>query len=127
MCANNVCLSRPDKGCKDAPGGDFRLTADSPYVDAGKPLTRVRAAGRGAQVDVADAGFFSDGLGLAKGDTIRIGGSRYTVVKVDHDGRRLTVDRPGSWTEGLPVSLDYVGAAPDMGMSERGLKAAGTK
>jgi hypothetical protein len=42
------------------------------------------------------------------------------VVKVEVEGNRLEVDRVVSWEAGQPVTLDYVGEAPDMGAFEFG-------
>ncbi len=104
----------------DPDSGDFRLRRESPCIDAGGPLTRTRSGGHGAVIEVEDVLFFSDGYGIVEPDVIRVGQERVKVVKVEVEGNRLEVDRVVSWEAGQPVTLDYVGEAPDMGAFEFG-------
>ena len=99
---------------------DFRLRSGSPMIDAGLPLTRTAAAGRGRVLQVADATFFSDGFGIVKPDVIRVGEERVKAVKVDYDQNRITLDREIAWKTDAPVTLDFKGRGPDIGAFEAG-------
>jgi parallel beta-helix repeat protein len=106
---------------RDAAGHDFRPGPGSPLVDQGAFLTTTSSAGRGTTLPVRDARYFFDGFGIAgeAGDTVRLeGGDSARVTHVDHEGNRLELDRPLTWTAGQGVSLDYTGRAPDIGAYE---------
>ena len=98
---------------------DFHLRAGSPLIDAGRLLTATTAAGSGTVVPVADAKFFTDGYGIAEGDTIVIGSNApVKIVGIDHVGSKLVVDRSIAWAVNDKVSLPYSGSAPDIGAFE---------
>jgi hypothetical protein len=101
---------------------DFRLRPDSPCIDAGEFLTRTVDAGTDATVlTVEDAGYFSDGEGLVRGDLIQLEGQdrAVTITAVDAAAGTLTVDTPLRWTAGTGVALPYLGARPDQGAFEQ--------
>jgi hypothetical protein len=102
----------------DAAAGDFRLRADSPLVDAGVPLTRATAAGRGRTLDVRDALFFCNGFGLVEPDVLSVGGARAVVEDVDYERGRITLDREIAWDADAAVSLAFEGGGPDIGAFE---------
>jgi hypothetical protein len=104
----------------DAEKSDFRLMAGSPCIDAGMPLTLARSSGHGSAIEVEDALFLSDGFGIVEPDVLRVGGERVKVLKVDYEANAITVSRSISWRKGDPVTLDYVGKAPDIGAFEFG-------
>jgi hypothetical protein len=104
---------------------DFELAAGSPGVDQAAPLTTTTGNGSGTTVTVADAIYFSDGHGLGPGDLVTIGSERsLRVLKVDVAGKKLLLDRSIGWGDGLPVHLEYVGSAPDIGAVESGRSGA---
>src|SRR5690606_18339626 len=81
--------------------------------------THTRREGSGRTIPLRDAGYFADGFSLVDGDRIRIdGGETLTIVGVDYADNSITVSRSTSWSEGAAVSLDYHGAAPDIGARE---------
>ena len=97
----------------------FRPLLGSPCIDGGDFLTKVTSAsGTGTVLAVATAGYFSDGLGIAKGDTIKVGSSTAVITAVDRATNRITVAEPVTWKTGDPVSLPYSGAKPDIGAVE---------
>ena len=108
-----------DPGFTDAANGDFKLLAGSNGIDAGSFLTTARNGGTGTVIEVVDALYFSDGVGLITGDLIRIGVETATLIDVDYSTNTLTVDVPMTWVVGAAVSLDYSGMAPDIGAFER--------
>lgn len=98
---------------------NFKQMAGSPTIDAGTFLTTVTSAsGSGSTITLADAGYFSDGYGLIKGDTIQIGSQITTITKVNYGTNSITVSPAISWTQGANVSLPYTGARPDIGVHE---------
>ncbi len=107
---------------RDAANHDFVPSPGSPLIDAGTFLTRAAGAGSGTTLVVEDARFFYDGFGIAGevGDLVQLEGQTETarVLSVDYDGNVLELDRSLTWTDGQGVSLDYVGAAPDLGAHE---------
>jgi parallel beta-helix repeat protein len=101
--------------------GLFKLMTDSPCRDAGGPLTTTTSNGSGTEVEVADARYFSDGMGVIEGDRIRIGANRIAIVLgVDYETNMITVDRDLQWNTGDNVNYPYHGGAPDMGAFELG-------
>lgn len=100
---------------------DFALQAGSPAIDAAVPLTWTRSGGNGRVVPLEDAAYFSDGFGVALGDMIRIGQGRpVRIMEVDYAKSTVTLMDSIQWEQGAPVSLDFHGAAPDIGAVEYG-------
>ncbi len=111
---------------------DFRLRADSPLVDAGKPVARVRRAASGSRsVRVDDARYFfaphpdliawaaEMGIDDLRGDRVRFGdGQIGRVAEVDVERNRLVLEAPIHVAEGVSVSPHYHGEAPDIGLDE---------
>lgn len=105
----------------DADKGDFRLKQSSPCIDAGGPLSRTKAAGKGKMIEVEDALFFSDGFGIVEPDVIRVGNEKVKIVSVDYELNEITIDKDISWNKGASVTLDYNGEGPDIGAFEYGV------
>jgi hypothetical protein len=100
---------------------DFRLVPNSPCIDAGGFLTTIASAtGSGTTFVVEDAGYFMDGWGIIEADVLQLAGQSVTanVMNVDYTSNTITVDRMLNWTRGQGVSLQYAGAAPDLGAYE---------
>src|SRR5690606_4711142 len=103
---------------------DFALAPGSRGIDEGVPLTFTRDAGSGTTIKVQDAGYFSDGFSIVPGDRIQIGnGPAVQIVRVDYAANTLTVSKPVQWPANAPVSLEFRGAAPDIGAVEAGMSA----
>lgn len=97
----------------------FHLTAESPAIDAGAPLTSTVGSGSGTTVVVADSRYFFDGYGIVDGDRIQIGTSEpVRITAIDHDTHTLTLASAVTHEDGDPVSLPYHGPAPDCGAFE---------
>lgn len=101
---------------------DYRLSFGSPCIDAGAMLTTTTRDGHGRKLPVNDARWFYDGFGIAgqQGDLVFVGMDRRParVTKTDTEGNILHLDREVRWQVGEPVSLPYVGRAPDLGAME---------
>jgi hypothetical protein len=101
---------------------DLRLRADSPCIDAGAYPTRITSAtGSGAQFQVEDARYFTDGWGIphVQGDEIQLAnGLRACITNVNYATNMITIDRVLTWTQNQGISLAYEGAAPDLGAYE---------
>jgi hypothetical protein len=108
---------------------DFHLQPNSPCIDKGAFLTTVTSAsGSGTQFQVADAGYFMDGWGIAaeiqganvSGDVIQLQGQtqRALIINVNYDSNTITVNTSMNWTAGQGVNLAYEGSAPDIGAYE---------
>jgi hypothetical protein len=104
----------------NADNGDFRLGTDSAAIDAGAFLAKTTSSGAATTVvPVDDTLFFSDGYGIADGDTIQIGNnSPVRIISVDYNANTLTVSSPVTFNTGDNVSFPYNGSAPDLGISE---------
>ncbi len=109
----------------DADNRDYRLTADSPAIDAGTPLTWAMGEGAGRELPVADGRWFYDGFGIdgEQGDLIAIG-SGENLARIERVELRyyqpaiLHLDREVTWEDGMPVSLPWAGEGPDIGAIE---------
>lgn len=102
-------------------GYAWKLLAGSPCIDAGRFLTKTVGAGSGTTIRVEDAGYFTDGFGVAEGDLIRVGDNEAVrIVKIEHTENTITVQKPITWDDGDGVSLPYSGRAPDVGAYEYG-------
>jgi hypothetical protein len=99
---------------------DFHFQLGSPAIDKGVFLTATTAAGSGAVIAVADAGYFTDGYGITDGDLIQFEGQAQTarIIKVDYGANTITVDKTLTWTSGQGIALAYYGTAPDAGAFE---------
>ncbi|MCD6350495.1 MAG: hypothetical protein J7M26_00135 [Armatimonadetes bacterium] len=108
----------------DAAQDDYSLPPDSPCLDAGRPLAHTRQAGAGREVPVDDARWFYDGFGIPGevGDLVFVGRDKKParVLKVDLEHNLLLLDHRVVFERGDPVTLPYVGKAPDLGAWERG-------
>ncbi len=99
--------------------GDFQLEPNSAARDAGGSLTFTTNTGSGTVVPVDEAWYFTDGLDLQEGDSVRIGNNdAVTVLAVDYSNNTLTVDQTISWKNQDSVNYDYKGNAPDVGAFE---------
>jgi len=98
---------------------DFHLQQSSPCIDAGTFLTKTSSAGSGSYIQVDDAGYFCDGWGIVDGDMIKVGSSSpVQVVNTDYKNNLITINKSITWQQGEPVSLHYLGLAPDIGAYE---------
>jgi hypothetical protein len=98
--------------------GDYRLSPDSPCIDAGGPLTTAVSSGQGSVIQVQDALYFTDGYGLVDADIIRIDSERVKIIGVDYETNELTLDREITWPDDADVTIDYEGEGPDLGAFE---------
>lgn len=115
----DVASSEGQPQFNDVSQFDFTLTAQSAARDGGGPLTVTTAAGSGTAVPVAEAWYFSGGLGWQAGDMVQIGqNAPVEVVGVADNGRQITVNQPVSWQANDSVSYAYANNAPDMGAFE---------
>lgn len=91
------------------PKGDLHLRAGSPAIGAGGPLTTAAGSGTNSTtLTVANAGFFSDGYGLAgvQADWIRIGANTTVQISaVNYSANTLSLASPISWMSGAPIYL----------------------
>ncbi len=103
---------------------DYRLSAGSPARDAGTPLAVATSSGSGRSVPVSDARVYYDGYAIPGeiGDLVFIGPARQQarVTRSDARTKTLRLDREVAWRQGDPVTLAYLGAAPDIGAYEAG-------
>jgi hypothetical protein len=104
------------------PTWDFRLSAGSPGIEAGMPVTFARQGEtESTSLLVDDPYFFTDGYGIVGGDSIRIGNSApVQILSIDFANNILELSEPRSWSAGEGVHLTYNGSAPDIGMTEGG-------
>jgi hypothetical protein len=76
---------------------------------------------------VVDARWFYDGFGITgeKGDLVYVGNGRRAaqITRTDRERNVLHVDRDLRWKAGEPVSIPYIGGAPDLGAMEHGAEA----
>ncbi len=103
---------------------DFQLQQASPCIDSGVFLTNVVSPdGSGMQFQVEDAGYFTNGWGIIKGDLIQLQGAlqQVRVTQVDYNSNTITVDKTLAWTTNTGVSLAYEGKGPDIGAFEYGM------
>ena len=112
-----VCLYAWDRVFVDAAKDDYHLASSSPFRDAGGPVTVTTSMGSGTTIQVSDSGYFTDGMGLTSGDTIRIGSAEVSVVDIP-SATTIVVDTSVSWESGTGVYFPYEGSAPDLGALE---------
>jgi len=95
----------------------LRPLANSPVKGAGAHLTTVTSAsGSGTTLAVADAYYFTAGLGLIAGDTIQVGSQLATIKAINYATNTLTLGNSISWSQGATVNLPFSGSAPDIGL-----------
>ncbi|MFZ5518007.1 MAG: hypothetical protein ACOY90_15280 [Candidatus Zhuqueibacterota bacterium] len=98
---------------------NFALTPESPCIDAGAFLTECVDSGVGYELHVEDAGYFTDGWGVMRGDEVNVGfNPPVAILHIDYENSRIAVNALISWQVGDPVSLKYSGRSPDMGAFE---------
>ena len=99
---------------------DIAQNTGSPCIDAGVFLTVTSGSGSGKTMKVDDAGYFSDGFGVADGDTIQLEGQTQTaiVTNVNYSTNTLTLNTSLTWQSGKGVALKYNGSKPDIGAFE---------
>lgn len=115
---------RVDPLLVDPVNGSFGLYSGSPAIDSGDFLTTTFGSGSGTKVFVREAGYFCDGFGLIEGDVIMVGSnSLVRVTDVDYNNNVIIINRSIIWGEDDPVSLQYLGSAPDIGAYEFTLNA----
>jgi len=96
-----------------------KLQENSPCIDSGSYLTYTVGSGSGGEIEVEDAGYFTDGYGITDGDMIRVGAnSAVRITDIDYDNSTVTVDQSISWNNGDGVSLPYSNSVPDIGAYE---------
>jgi hypothetical protein len=95
----------------------LRPLANSPVINAGTSLTKITSAsGSGSSIVVADAYYFTDGLGLTTGDTIQVNNQLATIKSINYPTNTLTLNSAISWSQGDAVNLPFSGSAPDIGL-----------
>jgi hypothetical protein len=96
----------------------YQLTPTSPGIGQGTFLTTVTATGNSASLPVKDAGFFTDGFGIVPGDLVRLQGSSQPVqiTHVDYAANIITLAQSVAFSAGQGLSINYQGAAPDIGL-----------
>lgn len=98
---------------------NFQIDRHSSAVDRGGALTFTLGAGQGNVVQVKNARYFSDGLGLQQGDLIRIGSNSPTrVISINFDTNTLILENQVTWQQNTAVNYDFTGSAPDIGAYE---------
>lgn len=102
----------------DPSSHNYALQSSSQAIDKGMFLTKTIGSGHGTSLTVDDAGYFSDGIFNAPGDTIRIGNVEATITDIDYQTNTIAVDKNISWSHNESVTLAYFGLAPDIGASE---------
>ena len=114
------CSVTSDVRFVDYSNDDFHLQESSKCNAAGRAMTTVTSAtGNGNSFTVVDAGFFTDGYGIAEGDSIRVGAqSQATIANINYDSDTIDVDTPISWAMGDSVVLAHQPPVPAIGAYE---------
>ena len=125
--ADPMFVNAPARPVGDYSQFDFHLQSGSPAIDAGQFLTETTSAGSGTIMNVADAGYFTDGLGITEGDLIQLEGQDLTatITSIDYNSNTITLDSSLTWNANQGVSLAYSGSAPDIGAYDFGLASSG--
>ncbi len=105
---------------ENSPEGNYKLTSGSECIDLGIALTKAVSAGQGTVIPVLDAIWFTDGYGLVNPDKILIHSQQLTIVDVDYDLNKITVDQEVTWDVDEEVFFEFQGEAPDLGAYEVG-------
>ena len=112
---------RVDPLLTDAINGDFSLKKYSPAIDAGDFLTTTVGSGSGIQITVEESNYFFSGISSlnVNGDNIVVGSnSNLEVIDVNYSNETIKVNRTIDWNDGDPVTLVFLGSAPDIGAYE---------
>jgi hypothetical protein len=97
---------------------DFHLQSGSPAIGLGKAITTVTSSsGSGTSFTVADATFFTDGIGIVDGDIIKVG-SNAPVRITSISANTITVESSISWNNGDGVYWRNQDTSPDAGAYE---------
>jgi hypothetical protein len=111
----------------DEAHGDYRLSVESPAIDAGIHLTVATVGGGNATaLPVRDAGYFTDGWGIIEPDSIRIDGAvpseTVGIAAIDYVTHTITLASSRSWSPGARIwyyrTDRFRGSAPDIGALE---------
>ena len=94
------------------------LSASSPALNRGIPLTTAVGGATGTVITVGDSRWFSDGYDMVQGDTIQIGSNLAIIESINYGTNQITLDRTVTWTNGMSVSYPYLSTAPDLGACE---------
>lgn len=116
-----VSWSTNDLAPSDSNAHDLGLQSSSGAIDNGGYITTANGSGSSTNVLVVyDSFWFTDGSGVASGDSIQFEGSStaYSVSSIDYSNHTITLSSPASWTDGDGVAFVYSGTAPDMGANE---------
>ncbi len=109
----------PDVTTNSHEDSDFRVSAISPAVDAGGPITYADGADTAATVITCDhVRWAYDGFGITgeTGDVIIINGQTRTIVSIDYDNKQITVNENTTWNNNDEIHLAvYGGTSPDIG------------
>ena len=103
---------------------DFTLTSSSSGVNQGASLTTATSAGTSVtSIPVADAYFFTAGLGLIAGDTIQLvtHGTQTTITNITYGSGlagTLTVSPAVTMNLNEGIAYPFSGTAPDIGAIE---------
>ncbi|MBW2990821.1 right-handed parallel beta-helix repeat-containing protein [Candidatus Woesearchaeota archaeon] len=100
--------------------GNFNLQSNSPCIDKGAFLTTVTSSsGSGTSLQVEDARYFTDGMGIIEGDLIKVGSNPLNrITDVDYSTNTITLEQSITWNNGDAVTYPYYGTAPDIGAIE---------
>lgn len=111
----------------DVVAHDYELQPSSLAINNGGWLTTITSANQGAPgattFNVADAGWFYDGWGIAgeTGDVIKTqNGQTATIVSINYTTGAIEVDSPITWTQNEGIGLYYNSTLPDIGAFEYG-------
>ncbi len=104
----------------DASSRNFHLQSESPAINQAAFLSEMLSSGTGTILEPKDAGYFSGGYGIKKGDSIQFEGKeqQFEIVNTDYLNNTITLNETTSWNTGDGISLAYRGIAPDMGAFE---------
>lgn len=97
---------------------NITLSASSPALNRGTPLTTTIGGSTGTVITVADSRWFSDGYDVVPGDTIQIGSQLAVIESINHSANQITIDRTLTWLHGQGVSYPYLSTGPDLGACE---------
>ena len=89
---------------------------NSPLLNAGIDLAVATNSGSNStNLKVDNAWWFCDGLGIAVGDDIVVGGTTVRISAINYDTNTITLDDQISWTSGDAVNLYQGTGRPTIG------------